>query len=177
MPSLTRWLNSLSLTEQDSPYNNIPVTNAPSTVSTTYFLAPFLPVNPNTPAALLHPVPPPNRRQAQPPGSLHFALSYPLPPVAEPAVGFFFSCLPDPIGFLAHSASFIRSHLTTPSAGPSKWRFNQIHLSLEDEPGLAYTSGGKINVSLQWIGDVMRDVQDGGRPIESATKEFKGVCE
>jgi hypothetical protein len=177
MPSLTRWLNALNLSDPNAKYAAFSTENIRPTVITTYFLAPLIPSDPSSPAPLLHLVPPPHRSQSQPPGSLHFALTRPSPPIAQAPTIFFFACLPDPIGFLAHSASFIRSHLATSSAGPYKWRHSQIHLTLEDEPGLAYTSGGEIHVSLQWIESVMRDVQGGGRAIESATKEFKGVCE
>lgn len=32
-------------------------------------------------------------------------------------------------------------------------------------------------MSLHWVGDIMRQVEDGRRDLKSATKEFKGVRE
>ena len=91
------------------------------------------------------------------------------------------TCLPDPIGFLYHSAIFIQSNLkpsSTPDHVPdsgSEWRHQLIQLVLEDEPGLAATSGGKIHVSLQWVESVMKDVHSSKRDTQAAIKEFKGV--
>ena len=55
------------------------------------------------------------------------------------------------------------------------WRHQLIELELEDAPGLAATSGGKIRVSLHWVGALMREVQRDQRDMPSTVKEFKGV--
>jgi hypothetical protein len=175
MPSLSRWLNSLNVREHDS---SIPTENVPAQTVTSYFLAPSVPPDPTSSSPILYAVPPPNKSQKQPPGSLHFGLTHPSSASSSYETStFFLSCVPDPIGYLAHSASFIRSHLGSGSSGPSKWRHSDLHLILEDEDGLAYTSAGKIHISLRWVGDLERQVKDGARDMQSATKEIKGVCE
>lgn len=64
-----------------------------------------------------------------------------------------------------------------PNLPETPWRHQMIRLELEDKPGLAATSGGKVAVSLHWVSDIMREVQQGSRSLAAATHEFKGVCE
>lgn len=152
---------------------------------TTYYLSNRFPDEPTGQAAL-EPIAYP--RQI-PTSSLLFSLTHPEPS-QSPATAFFLDCLPDPIGFLHHSSSFIRSHLSLPASNPSTnlpsippddrsqtpWRHQLIELVLEDSEGLAATSGGKIVVSLRWVDNVRQEVQDGRRELVSATNELKGVC-
>lgn len=51
-----------------------------------------------------------------------------------------------------------------------------MELVLEDKDGLAATCGGRIGVSLNWVGNIMDDVRKGQKRVEMAVKEFKGVC-
>ncbi len=81
---------------------------------TTYYLSNRFPDEPTGQAAL-EPIAYP--RQI-PTSSLLFSLTHPEPS-QSPATAFFLDCLPDPIGFLHHSSSFIRSHLSLPASNPS----------------------------------------------------------
>lgn len=59
----------------------------------------------------------------------------------------------------------------------SPWRHNYIHLYLEDAPGCAYTCGGEIKVSLQWMASLMGEVKRGSRDRASVVRELKGLSE
>jgi hypothetical protein len=109
-----------------------------------------------------------------PPGGVLYALTAP-DPASDARTSFLLDCLPDPLGWLAHCALFIRARLD--EGERCEWRYNQIELVFENGPGLAATSGGLIKVSMQWIGSLMAHVRDGGRSRASATREIKGVCE
>ncbi|WVQ98335.1 hypothetical protein IAU59_005458 [Kwoniella sp. CBS 9459] len=156
-----------------------PATSSAHTVPpppiTIYYLsspAPYVP---------LRSVPPPSSPQALPSHTLLFSLTHPQPSTSR-ATSFFLSCIPDPIGFLYHSSSFIISHLSLSAheggandGGGIEWRHQLLQLELEDKEGLAATSGGKIGVSLKWIEKVMLSVEKGERNVDGAVKEFKGV--
>lgn len=171
MPALPNFLNPKSSSEPHT---------VPPIPITTYYLT----TSPPSPTSLRPISPPRPGPQAIPPSSLLFSLTHPSPSTSDTTL-FFLTCLPDPIGFLHHSAHFIRPHLSRSSTqNPSSrqaqaeaWRHQMMELILEDEPGLAATSGGRIHVSLQWVGGVMREVQGGKRDMQSAVKEFKGVRE
>lgn len=105
--------------------------------------------------------------------SLLLSLSHP-DPSTSPTTAFFLSCLPDPILFLHYAAAFIYPRLTLGNGGG--WRHQLVELVLEDKDGLAATSGGRIGVSLNWVGNIMDDVRKGQKRVEMAVKEFKGVC-
>ncbi|ORX35891.1 peptidase of plants and bacteria-domain-containing protein [Kockovaella imperatae] len=110
-----------------------------------------------------------------PAGSLIITLVHP-DPSRSPATAFFLLCVPDPCLFAYYSALFIHRHFTSSSStGPIRWRHQHIELELEDKDGLAATSGGRIGISLHWIGNVMKDVNEGRRTMDSAAQEFKGV--
>lgn len=174
MPSLSQFFASRrakdcsSVAEQPESTEERSIT---ASTTTTHYLATF-PTSSSSP--LLQSLSLPLTSSRIPSGSIYFRLTY--PPSSSPT-SFFLDCLPDPIGFLAHSANLIRFHLGCGSSGPSKWRHDSIQLILEDHDGLAHTCAGDIHVSLKWIGDIMRQVQDKRRDKESAIKEFKGVCE
>lgn len=145
----------------------------PPQPTTIYYLS-----NPSPSATSLLPIPSPDHLQTIPSSTLLFSFTHPHLPTSE-STRFFLTCLPDPIGFLYHSTSFIRAHLNFSSSivSPSNWRHQLIELVLENEPGLAATSGGKIHVSLQWVTATMHEVRDGKRDMQEAVQEFKGVCE
>ncbi|WWC59752.1 uncharacterized protein I303_102314 [Kwoniella dejecticola CBS 10117] len=166
--------------------------NSPQPVTTYYLSSPSSPVSTSSSAQHhyhshypLRPIPPPEGPQAIPRHTLIFSFTHPHPSTSD-ATAFFLECIPDPIGFLYHSASFIsrflilNEHPGNPR-DPGKiepdieWRHQLIALELEDKDGLAATSGGRIGVSLKWVEGVFKDVKNGVRSIESATKEFKGV--
>ena len=163
MPAISDLLRSTSK-PRSSPIPAQPIT--------TYYLS----SSPPSPVSL-RPITPPNRLHPIPPSTLLFSLTHPDLSLSEPTF-FFLTCLPDPIGFLLHSALFIRSHLI-PSSNPqldSNWRHQLIDLVLEDKPGLAATSGGRIHISLHWVGSILGEVKASKRDMQSAVKEFKGVC-
>ena len=142
----------------------------PATTHDITFLTP--PANhPLQPLQQVHPTTQP------PPGSLIIALTHP-DPSRSPATAFFLSCIPDPCLTTYYSALLIHRHLVSSSeTGVPRWRTRRILLELEDKDGLAATSGGRIAISLRWVGNVMRDVQAGKRAMDSAAQEFKGVSE
>ncbi|WWD21747.1 hypothetical protein CI109_106234 [Kwoniella shandongensis] len=159
MPALPAFL-------QRRPKDPVP----PPPITTYYLSSP-----PTAPYPNLRPIPPPNTPRPLPTSTLIFSLTHPHPS-SSPETAFFLSCLPDPIGFLYHSATFISKHLSlNAEQGLTDWRHQLIELALEDKDGLAATSGGKIGVSLKWVGDVMRTVERGERGVDGAIKEFKGV--
>ncbi|WVW78132.1 hypothetical protein I302_100083 [Kwoniella bestiolae CBS 10118] len=135
---------------------------------TTYFLSS---PPPNFP---LRPIPPPGSPRVIPQSNLIFSLTHPPPHTSEPTL-FFLQCVPDPIGFLYHSSSFIQQRLSLDNTHSIEWRHQLIQLELEEKDGLAATSGGRIGVSLRWVEGIMRSVRDGERDMKGATREFKGV--
>ncbi|KAK8847658.1 hypothetical protein IAR55_005517 [Kwoniella newhampshirensis] len=143
----------------------------PSPPITTFYLS----TPPSTPYPNLRPIPAPSTPRPLPTSTLIFSLTHPHPS-QSPETAFFLACLPDPISFLYHSATVISRHLSlNPEQGVTDWRHQLIELALEDKDGLAATSGGRIGVSLKWVGDVMRTVERGERGVDGAVKEFKGV--
>ncbi|KAK6903428.1 hypothetical protein I203_106931 [Kwoniella mangroviensis CBS 8507] len=148
---------------------------SPSTPITTYYLS-----SPSSsPFAPLRPIPPPQGTpHIIPPHNLIFSLTHPPTDTSKPTA-FFLQCIPDPIGFLYHSSTFIHRHLNLDDGrGPGggiEWRHQLIQLVLEDKDGLAATSGGKIGVSLRWIEGIMNQVERGEKGMDGAIKEFKGV--
>lgn len=158
----------------------------PEGPSTTYFLAPHGDSGTQQPAPSPSPSPSPapTTPTLLPRSTLVFAFTHP-PLTGSPPTRFFLTALPDPISFLHASSTQIlgqlspRSHPHSDSADRTapRWRHQLVHLELEDKPGLAAASSGRIAVSLHWVGDIMRQVEDGRRDLASATKEFKGVRE
>ncbi|WVR04854.1 hypothetical protein IAU60_001866 [Kwoniella sp. DSM 27419] len=146
----------------------------PGPVTIFYLSSP--PSSPSATQGPLRPVAPSTSPRTIPPDNLLFSLTHPHPSTSRPTA-FFLSCLPDPIGFLYHSAALIRRHLCLDAGNDTgvDWRHQLIQLELEDKEGLAATSGGKIGVSLQWVDKVMQTVDKGERKMEGAVKEFKGV--
>lgn len=202
MPTLSRLLDRLSVA---SPYGKQALKESvPETPSfTTYALWTPLVYNP---ISLRGSASPQNRSPADaraqltqpalrptaklslheiPPGAVLYALTAP-DPSTDARTSFLLDCLPDPLGWLAHCALFIRNRLSPPNHNSGQyaksqsiheeWRHSQIHLIFEHGPGLAATSGGTIKVSMQWVGSLMAHVRDGGRSRASATREIKGVC-
>ncbi|WVF69508.1 hypothetical protein IAT40_004285 [Kwoniella sp. CBS 6097] len=168
MPILPNFLSRRARDPSSSSAQTVP----PSPI-TVYYLsspAPYVP---------LRPVPPPSSPQALSSHTLLFSLTHPHPSTSR-ATSFFLSCIPDPIGFLYHSSTFIAKHLSLSiehggNGGGIEWRHQLIQLELEDKEGLAATSGGKIGVSLKWVENVMTSVEKGERSVDGAVKEFKGV--
>ncbi|EIW71078.1 hypothetical protein M231_03523 [Tremella mesenterica] len=177
-------------------FGNVNINRTKVPITTFYLaIAPSLPPHPaqndhnpsiSSPALTLLPVPPRSGPHVIPSDHLLFGLTHPDPDTDE-RTSFFLSCIPDPIGFLFHAAGLIRSHLIPSSSyvHPSqnsgekqnepRWRFQLIHLELEDKGGLAATSNGKIVVSLQWVGNILENVKEKKSDKQSAIKEFKGV--
>ncbi|WRT64507.1 uncharacterized protein IL334_001439 [Kwoniella shivajii] len=136
---------------------------------TTFYLS-----SPSPSTSSLRPIPPPSSPSAIPSHTLIFSLTHPHPSSSQ-ATSFFLDCIPDPIGFLYHSSSFISKRLSLSNSDQIEWRHQLIQLELEDKDGLAATSGGKIAVSLKWVERIMHEVQRGSKNVQSAIKEFKGV--
>ncbi|RSH92435.1 hypothetical protein EHS25_008850 [Saitozyma podzolica] len=174
-PGTHPWSVPLEVAPPNTDAN--PVPEGPST---TYFLAPHgdsgIQQSAPSPSAA------PTGLTPLPRSTLLFAFTHP-PLTGSPPTRFFLTALPDPISFLHTSSARILGQLS-PSSHPHsdsadrpapRWRHQLVHLELEDKPGLAATSSGRIAVSLHWVGDIMRQVEDGRRDLKSATKEFKGV--
>lgn len=173
MPAIQSFLSDqLNKLNISSPHRPIP---QPSKSSKRYYLS--HPPSILSPTNALSPIPYPSSPRQLPSTSLLFSLEHP-DPSTSPSISFFLSAIPDPIGFLYHSSILIRLHFTAEEveSGESGWRHQLMELELKDGPGLAETSGGKITVSLKWIGDIMREVERGQRDMPAAVKEFKGVC-
>lgn len=119
-----------------------------------------------------------------PPATLLFTFTHPDPSPSASTSGpgvaatqFFLHCVPDPVGFLHHCVVQLMSYLSPAFPNPPQ-RYRNQSLTLKLDPGydgLAATSGGELRVSLKWVGDVQKQVSDGRREIQDATKEFKGV--
>ncbi|WWC68215.1 uncharacterized protein I206_102138 [Kwoniella pini CBS 10737] len=159
MPSIPSFLKSKSKPPQ-------PITtyylSSPSSSSSTY-------------DTLLRPIPPPNSPQTIPRDTLIFSFTHP-PLSNSQATSFFLECIPDPIGFLYHSSSFISKNLILNEKPEEiEWRHQLITLELENKDGLAATSGGKISISLKWVEEILNQVKKGNKTYENSIKEFKGV--
>ncbi|OCF54043.1 hypothetical protein L486_08483 [Kwoniella mangroviensis CBS 10435] len=132
---------------------------SPSTPITTYYLS-----SPSSsPFAPLRPIPPPQGTpHIIPPHNLIFSLTHPPTDTSKPTA-FFLQCIPDPIGFLYHSSTFIHRHLNLDDGrGPGggiEWRHQLIQLVLEDKDGLP----------------LLQEVERGEKGMDGAIKEFKGV--
>lgn len=141
---------------------------------TAYFIASGNPLGSNAPA--LTPIVTPDAVPI-PPTALLYSLSHPDPTTCE-RTRFFFECLPDPVGTAYHAMWFARNFLTLPQQQDmATWRHRTIDVLLEDKPGLAWTSGGRITISLQWCNNLLNDCRSGKRTMQDCTFEFKGVSE
>ncbi|OCF44781.1 hypothetical protein I317_01270 [Kwoniella heveanensis CBS 569] len=173
MPILPNFLSRRAKDPSSSSAHTVP----PPPITIYYLSSP----SPAPYYAPLRPVPPPSSPRALPTPTLLFSLTHPHPSTSR-ATSFFLSCIPDPIGFLYHSSTFIAKHLSLSAGGGNsggvnaiEWRHQLIQLELENKEGLAATSGGKIGVSLKWVENVMTSVERGERSVDGAVKEFKGV--
>ncbi|ORY30248.1 peptidase of plants and bacteria-domain-containing protein [Naematelia encephala] len=179
MPNLQHFFRNLSIahpppappsqsnppsSESSRPSSSDPITTyflgtSSSSSSPTYAQPPLAPI----PSTNIAPIAP---------SSLIFSLTHP-PPATSEQTSFFFTALPDPIGFLYHSAQLIRDHLVIdPQA---RWRHQLIELKLVDEDGLAWTSDGRMSVSLRWMSNILDETKDGRKDMRAAAKEIKGV--
>lgn len=102
--------------------------------------------------------------------SLVFVFTRPSPS-RSPATAFLLKCIPDPIAFCHQAARLIQSRL---SPGTT-WRHQILELELSEEDGLAWTSGGHVRLSLRFVEHVAKEVEEGGRTMEAAIHEFKGI--
>lgn len=180
MPSLSALFQKLATSiPGESSHRSHPTTHYASeqappdpSSSTSHYLSSPLPLS-LSPHPATQSIPPPSQAPIPiSPQSILFSLTYPHH--SEPTA-FFFHCLPDPIGFLHHCIPQIMSYLSPTFPNPPRYRNQSISLVLDPTyDGLACTSGGKIQVSVQWLANVQKSVSE-GREIEDATKEFKGV--
>ena len=177
MPSLTRLFQKLTTfpDQQDQQPLSYQSDQAPPSQDLSFhYLSTPLPLHntgfpaiKDTPSPASHPI-------AIPPPTLLFTLTHPHPN-SSTSTQFFLHCLPDPIGFLHHCVVQIISYLSPTYPNAPRYRHQSITLLLDPHyDGLAATSGGQIRMSLQWVENVKKSVEQ-GREIEDATKEFKGV--
>jgi len=177
MPSLSRLFQRLTTfpdtSDQQQPLSYPSHQAPPSQDLTFYYLSTPLPPTSNhpairdTPSPAQHPI-------AIPPSTLLYTFTHPHPDHST-STQFFLHCLPDPIGFLHHCVVQIISYLSPHFPQAPSYRHQSLTLILDPHyDGLAATSGGQLRVSLQWVDNVKKSVEQ-GREIEDATKEFKGV--
>jgi hypothetical protein len=175
MPSLQALFDRLRLKETDSSSSSS--MRDQKQMITKYYLPPST-SSPSYPTTSLQPISTPPHLPPLPSSTLILSLSHP-PPSTSKATQYFLDCIPDPPAYLLHASTLIQKFLTPQQAEQreTKWRHQLIELKLVDEEGLAWTSEGRVHVSLKWVDRIRIEEENGGKKRDEAVKEFKGVCE